>query len=673
MSTRNHHAGAGNAQARLGRRSKARALTGIGVSAVSLLTLPAIPALAGQSNHGEPIVIINPAGGVAENGTDGLRMVINADGEYGGAPVVGQDQLFYRNTVQYCCSAAAPMLNIGGTLFGESGPAYESNSWTSLEVVSTSDTASDPEAAVGNGGAVIRYTAVHNELTYVVERTVDYRYPNNYVTDSYDFVIPEGNTDVVKFYLGGDAAPGSSDSGTGVMLTSPVRTVYSVNPSSEIQLGYGEVPGDEPFDGALAIDFYAPYDDVAAGTDIGFGATASVHDAGIMIQWTLGSTPGNYDRSLRQYVGARGAALYASFADSEVVRGEGTDLVLEVLNTGTNEVTGAGFEVILPDGLAVGGDPTNSCGGTATITPGSVILSGGTIAGAENCTVTVPVITSIAGEYVLTAESVAAIDGIENAIGATVLTAVEPDGPVDPPVDPPAPVNGACPGGTGNVAMSDQIARVYGAVLGRQPDASGMLYWSQARAHGMTVDAMVRSFLASPERVLRMSETSNAAFVETLYQDVLGRSADAGGLAYWTQRLNAGLGREAVVLHFADSPENVARTESTSPLTDSQALACRLYQTILGREGESTGIDYWSGMLDRGVSPTAVATRMMALPESLPLAAMSDANFIDRLYQNALDRSADSAGMTFWSAQIATRGRAAVVVFLANEIETITT
>ncbi len=651
------------------RRTSVRIATGIGLSALSVLTLPALPAFAGQSNHDEPIVIINPAGGVATNGTDGLRMVVNSNGEYADAYFVGQDQLYYRGTYQYCCSAAAPMLNIGGTLYGEAGPAYDSNSWTTLVVTSTSGSASDPESGLGSGGTVIRYTAVKNELTYIVERTVDYRHPNNFVTDSYEFVIPDGNTDTVKFYLGGDAAPGSSDAGAGVMLTSPVRTVYSVNPSSGIQLGYGEVPGDEPFDGALAISFYDPYDDVSAGADIGFASNPDVHDAGIMIQWTLGSTPGTYDRSLRQYVGARGAALYASFTDQEVVRGTVTDLVLELLNTGTSEVTGAAFEVMLPPGLTTAGAPTsNTCGGTPSVTPGSVTLSGGTVAGAENCTVTVPVLTSVAGEYVLNAESVVMIAGLENAIGATVLTAVEPDGPADPRGD----ISTACPGGTGSVAVNDQITRIYGAVLGRHPDASGRLYWAQARAHGMSADAMVRAFLASPERVLRMSETNNAAFIETLYQDVLGRSADAAGLAYWTQRLNGGLSREGIVLLFADSPENVARTETTSPLTDSEALACRLYQTILGREGETMGIAYWSNLLDRGISPTSVAARMMTLQEAQPLAAMSDRDFIDRLYQNALGRSADADGMTYWLAQTSARGRSAIAAFLANEIEAVT-
>lgn len=186
-------------------------------------------------------------------------MVVNSNGAYASTPIVGQDRLYYRNTFQYCCGAAAPMLNIGGTLVGEAGPAIGSTSWTY-------------------------------------------------------------------------AAPGSSDTGAGVMLASPVRTVYSVNPSSDIQLGYGEVPGDEPFDGALAISFHEPYDDVAAGGDIGFSSNPSAHDAGIMIQWP--SAPCREPTTARcvSMSAPAGAALYASFTDRELVRGTGTDLVLELLS-----------------------------------------------------------------------------------------------------------------------------------------------------------------------------------------------------------------------------------------------------------------------------------------------------------------------------------------------------
>ncbi|MEM8823822.1 MAG: DUF4214 domain-containing protein, partial [Pseudomonadota bacterium] len=50
------------------------------------------------------------------------------------------------------------------------------------------------------------------------------------------------------------------------------------------------------------------------------------------------------------------------------------------------------------------------------------------------------------------------------------------------------------------------------------------------------------------------------AFVNLLYNNVLGRDADAGGLARWTGDLASGVSREAVVLGFSQSPEFIAGT-----------------------------------------------------------------------------------------------------------------
>ena len=93
---------------------------------------------------------------------------------------------------------------------------------------------------------------------------------------------------------------------------------------------------------------------------------------------------------------------------------------------------------------------------------------------------------------------------------------------------------------------------------------------------------------------------------------------------------------------------------------------------VLARSPRILGKIRASNLLDRGISPTSVAARMMTLPEAQPLAAMTDRDFIDRLYQNALGRSADADGMTYWLAQTTARGRSAIAAFLANEIEAIT-
>ena len=48
-------------------------------------------------------------------------------------------------------------------------------------------------------------------------------------------------------------------------------------------------------------------------------------------------------------------------------------------------------------------------------------------------------------------------------------------------------------------------------------------------------------------------------FVNTVYQNVLGRDADIGGLNYWLNSLSSGAEtRSEVLLGFIENPENLA-------------------------------------------------------------------------------------------------------------------
>jgi hypothetical protein len=50
---------------------------------------------------------------------------------------------------------------------------------------------------------------------------------------------------------------------------------------------------------------------------------------------------------------------------------------------------------------------------------------------------------------------------------------------------------------------------------------------------------------------------SNGQFVTALYQNVLNRAPDAGGLAYWVGELENGtLSRPEVLIGFSESAEN---------------------------------------------------------------------------------------------------------------------
>ncbi|MGO3146386.1 MAG: Ig-like domain-containing protein [Leucobacter sp.] len=387
--------------------------------AASGVTASSTPAAADQL--GTPQVTLNPGGGILTDASDGVRFTINSDPEYFG--VDGVDHLNYRGTTQYCCSAAAPMLNIGGQLFGQGGPAYGSSaaSWTSLEILNVSgSTSTGPRtSATGDAAATVRYTTVKNGLTYTMDRAVSYTYPNDYVTENYTFVIPEGNTENVKFYQGGDTAPGGSDTGLGIMLTEPVRAAISVNPNSEIMLGYREVAGSKPFDGARAAWFYNPYATVISGGDIGFVVEPTFHDAGLMIQWTLGSTPGTFTAAMQSFSTQQGVNLTASSSATQTTIGAPFNIDFSVANTQPSEASGLGFDFTLPAGLTLSGDPTNTCGGTiSTATAGVVSFSGGSAPAMSNCVLSVPVVAAAPGTYAFSGADVTSTSGLTNTVGA---------------------------------------------------------------------------------------------------------------------------------------------------------------------------------------------------------------------------------------------------------------
>ena len=106
------------------------------------------------------------------------------------------------------------------------------------------------------------------------------------------------------------------------------------------------------------------------------------------------------------------------------------------------------------------------------------------------------------------------------------------------------------------VTISGQVYRLYQATLGRAPDAGGFIGWFNGLAEGrLQLEQTAAAFVNSREFQSVYGSLTNAEFVELLYQNVLGRSADAGGLANWTARLDGGATRASVVLGFSESAE----------------------------------------------------------------------------------------------------------------------
>ena len=211
-----------------------------------------------------------------------------------------------------------------------------------------------------------------------------------------------------------------------------------------------------------------------------------------------------------------------------------------------------------------------------------------------------------------------------------------------------------------STATGAQVFRVFQATLGRSPDSTGYGNWSERLDHGeMTLLEVIDGFVRSPEFQTSYGALGNAAFVRLLYQNVLDRDADANGLANWTARLDSGMSRAEVVRGFSESAEFRENTnDAASAYVAAEAApflddVFRLYQATLGRSPDLTGLANWSGRLAEDMDYTDVAAGFVGSPEFQNVyGALSNRDFVTLLYENVLDRAPDASGLANWSGRL---------------------
>ena len=80
--------------------------------------------------------------------------------------------------------------------------------------------------------------------------------------------------------------------------------------------------------------------------------------------------------------------------------------------------------------------------------------------------------------------------------------------------------------------MSAEIQKLYIAYFNRPADPGGLTYWTAQLAGGATMTQIANSFSASAEYQAIYAGKSNLVLIDQLYQNLFGRTSDAGGLLY---------------------------------------------------------------------------------------------------------------------------------------------
>jgi len=102
-----------------------------------------------------------------------------------------------------------------------------------------------------------------------------------------------------------------------------------------------------------------------------------------------------------------------------------------------------------------------------------------------------------------------------------------------------------------------QVIRLYQAAFDREADAGGFYNWTERLVtDSFTLKQVAAGFTGSAEFAADYGDLGNGDYVQALYNNVLGRDADATGLANWTERLDTGvMSRSDVLIGFSESAE----------------------------------------------------------------------------------------------------------------------
>jgi hypothetical protein len=98
---------------------------------------------------------------------------------------------------------------------------------------------------------------------------------------------------------------------------------------------------------------------------------------------------------------------------------------------------------------------------------------------------------------------------------------------------------------------------------------------------------------------------ANRVFVTSLYQSILNRQPDAGGLNYWTGRLNSGQTKKWLIAQLFKSREYTGSRKSN------REFVRDAYQAILGRQPEPAGHSSWIRQLGNSLPRVSLVQNLL--------------------------------------------------------------
>jgi hypothetical protein len=190
-------------------------------------------------------------------------------------------------------------------------------------------------------------------------------------------------------------------------------------------------------------------------------------------------------------------------------------------------------------------------------------------------------------------------------------------------------------------AQSNEVTTYYTNLLQRSPSSSEVLGWVQQLYQGVTYEQVQADFVSSPE-FLGKHGGEGAAWVQSLYQDLLNRTPAQAEVNSWTAQIAAGATPQAIAGAFAGSYEHL----SDRVVYD--------YQHFLGRTPATAEVNGWVNAIQAGEHDQDVEAGFVSSSEFFDGLSHSDeTQWLINAYQTALGRTPGTAEINYWLNQLA--------------------
>lgn len=166
-------------------------------------------------------------------------------------------------------------------------------------------------------------------------------------------------------------------------------------------------------------------------------------------------------------------------------------------------------------------------------------------------------------------------------------------------------------------AMRTQVAQLYVSLFGRAPESDGLGYWVTQLGNGKTFAQVAQEMYdVAPARAYYPSFLTNEEIVGKFYTNVLGRTADAEGSAYWTAKLNTGSTPGQVISEMITAVAAYSGTDpaglTSQSLFNNKVTVGLYYAVDLGGNSTTntvlTGVDSTAASVDAAKAAAATVS-----------------------------------------------------------------